>query len=112
MDQFALEQLGNLGGTKGSISGWSIYTTNKTNNKYANYRIRYQIHGNRYCSNIKRQHKSNGIILEIDIVNAQLYQSCWDPDCRHYRSEEIHVPLALLPSYNEIEMKYQEMKRN
>ena len=41
------------------------------------------------------------------MVHATLYQLCWDPDCRNYKSDEVHVPLSILPSYNEIEMKYQ-----
>ena len=118
LDKFVLDNLGNRGGTQGSIASWSIYMRNKLNShdftspkkeyttRYNSYRLRYQIHGNRYCSNIGRQHKSNGIILEVDLLLATLVQLCWDNDCRNYRSNPIHVPLSLLPLYDELEIKY------
>jgi hypothetical protein len=117
LDKFVLDNLGNRGGTQGTISSWSIYMRNKLNShdftspkkyttRYNSYRLRYQIHGNRYCSNIGRQHKSNGIILEVDLLLATLVQLCWDNDCRNYRSNPIHIPLSLLPPYDELEIKY------
>ena len=127
LDNFVLATLGSRGGTKGSISSWSIYTNNKMtkennsentftsptkdNSKYNSYRIRYQIFGNRFCENIGRQHKSNGIILEVDLLLSTLYQSCWDPDCRYFKSNPIHVPLSILPCYDDLEMKYNDKKK-
>jgi hypothetical protein len=47
---------------------------------------------NRWCLNIGRAHKSNGIAVEVDLTFLVLTQVCFDPDCRGYRSEPIPLP--------------------
>lgn len=114
LDKFVLSTLGSKGGSQGSINSWSIYTRNKMNKenitipagKYSNYRIRYQLVGNRFCQNIGRQHKSNGIMLEVDFLLSTLTQLCFDSDCKNFRSDPIHVPLNILPDWKELEDKY------
>ena len=43
--------------------------------------------GTRYCGNVRRQHRSNGIYVVVDYRDRCFYQKCFDPDCRNYRSE-------------------------
>jgi hypothetical protein len=64
------------------------------------FRIRYKVAHNRYCANIGRQHKSNGIYLEADLGEGTLRQHCWDPDCRaqRYRSEPVRFPDGVGPN--------------
>lgn len=63
--------------------------TNINKNDYNNYFICYQIEKNRYCHNIGRQHKSNRIMLEVNLCQKFLFQSCWDNDCKGYKSNPI-----------------------
>lgn len=56
------------------------------------YRIRYTITRNRWCDNVKRAHKSNGIAIEVDLTFLVLTQVCFDHDCKGYRSEPIPLP--------------------
>ena len=43
--------------------------------------------GTRYCGNVRRQHRSNGVYIVVDYRDRCFYQKCFDPDCRNYRSE-------------------------
>ncbi|KAI3426242.1 hypothetical protein D9Q98_008618 [Chlorella vulgaris] len=52
------------------------------------------VQGNRFCGNIGRAHKSNGIFYVVDVRSGSWCQRCYDPDCRHYRS-----PLTPLPPH-------------
>jgi hypothetical protein len=40
-------------------------------------RLRYSVLNNRYCWNIRRQHKSNGIMVEVNLLKRVAYQICW-----------------------------------
>jgi DNA-directed primase/polymerase protein len=46
----------------------------------------------RWCGNIGRQHKSNGIYIVVDLSAGLWWQKCFDPDCRAYRSETMPLP--------------------
>jgi hypothetical protein len=49
---------------------------------------------NRWCERVGRQHKSNCTFLVLD-MNAGLYwQSCWDVDCRGFKSKKYKVPIC------------------
>lgn len=37
-------------------------------------------------------HKSNGVYLVVDLQKNFWYQKCFDPDCRHFRSEAFPLP--------------------
>ena len=56
----------------------------------------YNIKGNRFCGNIGRQHKSNGIFFIVDVQHGVWYQKCYDPECRHYKSPATALPLDVL----------------
>lgn len=55
-------------------------------------RLVYEIALNRFCYNIGREHKSNGIMYVVDLKNAMYYQKCHDPDCKEFRSEAWPLP--------------------
>lgn len=58
----------------------------------------YNVSGYRYCDNIGREHKSNGVFFVIDLKQGAWYQKCYDPDCRNYKSPACPVPQDILPS--------------
>lgn len=55
-------------------------------------RLVYEIAHNRFCYNIGREHKSNGIIYIVDLKSKTYYQKCHDPDCKEFRSEAWPLP--------------------
>ncbi|CAK8671218.1 unnamed protein product [Clavelina lepadiformis] len=68
--------------------------------------ISYEITGTRYCGNIGREHKSNGILYVANLKTMYCYQKCHDYECRNYRSDPIPFPEAvkerLKNSFNEL----------
>lgn len=52
----------------------------------------YSIVKNRYCGNIKRQHKNNNVKYVVDLNEMYWYQKCYDPDCEKYRSDGTKLP--------------------
>ena len=57
---------------------------------------------NRYCDNVKRQHKSNGVFLVVDVKLGYFYQKCYDPDCRHFRGDSHVLPLDVMAELNSV----------
>jgi hypothetical protein len=98
LDDYVIKMMGCRGGIVGEINGWRLSCNRQRNPPV--YRVRYQLLHNRWCSHVQRQHKSNGIMLEVDYMSASLYQLCWDPECRGYRSDAIPIPPALLPTFD------------
>ena len=81
----------------GYFSSWKVYGAASVylpEGSGPAIKIRYQISGNRWCANLGRQHKSNQIILECDLHAARFHmiQSCWDPECRGFKSAPIDIP--------------------
>lgn len=82
------------GGIQGLIRSWfDIGTTEDCTT--ASVRL-YNIRRNRYCGNVGRQHKSNGIFYVVDMQQGVWYQKCYDPDCRDYRSPVMPLPREVL----------------
>lgn len=52
----------------------------------------YSIVKNRYCGNVKRQHKNNNVKYIVDLNEMYWYQKCYDPDCEQYRSNGTKLP--------------------
>ena len=50
---------------------------------------------NRFCSNVKRQHKRNGIYFVINIPEFNFTQKCHDHTCAGYQSESFTLDPAL-----------------
>lgn len=58
--------------------------------------IMYTIKGGyKYCANVGRHHKSNNVILFADLCKGEMYQKCFDPNCRGFRSSPWPLPLTL-----------------
>ncbi|KJE89798.1 hypothetical protein CAOG_001222 [Capsaspora owczarzaki ATCC 30864] len=56
----------------------------------------YDISGNRWCHNIDREHKSNGVYYVVDLSSRTWSQRCYDPDCRGFRSATSVLPNDVL----------------
>ncbi|XP_044873962.1 DNA-directed primase/polymerase protein isoform X2 [Mauremys mutica] len=54
----------------------------------------YDISRYRWCKNIGRAHKSNNIMILVDLKKEVYYQKCYDPVCRakNFKSESIPLP--------------------
>ena len=97
-------------GYNGSIKTWSI---SGGTSKYVDgtvIKIKYHISGYKFCENVGRQHKSNGIWLECDLHPNQNYffQRCWDPECKGYASRQIRIPEKFTPERCEVE-KFEDL---
>ena len=55
----------------------------------------YNIADNRYCHNVGREHKSNGVYYIVDFKVNVIYQRCYDPDCKGFRSDGWEVPESM-----------------
>lgn len=61
--------------------------------------IVYQMGGSRYCDNIGRQHKSNHVMMIVDLSYGIFYQKCMDSECRKsaFKSSYYSIPSELNP---------------
>lgn len=84
--------LGTVGNDAVSVRRWCYYEQAKV--------LTYDIHGNRYCHRVGRQHKSNGVMYVVNLLQGIFYQKCHDPDCRRagFMSNDFPVPAHLLPA--------------
>lgn len=57
--------------------------------------------GYKYCANIGRHHKSNNVLLIADMRTRSMYQRCFDPDCRGFRSESWPMPASIFATAND-----------
>ncbi|KAH8607306.1 putative Herpesviridae UL52 UL70 DNA primase [Trypanosoma vivax] len=48
--------------------------------------------GSRYCGNVGRQHRSNGVYITVDLEHRTWAQKCFDPDCGKYRGPYKTIP--------------------
>lgn len=93
IDKF-ISQVINKGGVQGEIRRWVFFPQGKT--------LTYDILKNRWCENIGRPHKSNHIMIVVDLRLGVYYQKCHDPDCKSidYRSPERPIPEEINPLSN------------
>ncbi|KAL4448454.1 hypothetical protein ABPG75_005673 [Micractinium tetrahymenae] len=73
------------GGVQGRVRSWAALDDDL---------MLFTMRDNRFCGNVGRPHKSNGIYYVVDLRGGSWCQKCYDPDCRQYRS-----PLAPLPPH-------------
>lgn len=66
--------------------------------------VLYDITGYRYCYNVGRHHKSNNIILVVNLENYTIYQKCQDFDCRkiNFKSSEIKLPKTVIDIFESV----------
>lgn len=60
--------------------------------------LTFQLSDTRFCCNIGREHRSNGVYLVVDVVTHAWVQKCFDPDCARYRSPSRPISSALFVS--------------
>ncbi|NXR78797.1 PRIPO protein, partial [Pycnonotus jocosus] len=92
IDSF-VRSLVNKDGLQGGIRQWSYFSLKEL--------LIYDIFGYRWCENIGRAHKSNNIMILVDLKNEVWYQKCHDPVCReqNFKSQSFPLPPGIcLPS--------------
>ncbi|NXS20192.1 PRIPO protein, partial [Mystacornis crossleyi] len=92
IDHF-VRSLVNKDGLQGGIRQWSYFSLKEL--------LIYDISGYRWCENIRRAHKSNNIMILVDLKNEVWYQKCHDPVCReqNFKSQSFPLPPGIcLPS--------------
>lgn len=50
-------------------------------------RLLYDVVGSRFCARVGRQHRSNHVFWEVDLVACTTSQGCLDPDCGSFRCD-------------------------
>ncbi|XP_049720824.1 DNA-directed primase/polymerase protein isoform X1 [Elephas maximus indicus] len=85
IDQFVLS-LVNKNGIKGGIWRWNYFFPEEL--------LVYDICKYRWCKNIGRAHKSNNIMILVDLKNEVWYQKCHDPVCKaeNFKSDCFPLP--------------------
>ncbi|XP_036439346.1 DNA-directed primase/polymerase protein isoform X2 [Colossoma macropomum] len=78
---------------QGSIRRWTYFVSEQL--------LVYDIAKYRWCYNVGRFHKSNNIIIVVDLKDEVWYQRCHDPECRsqNYRSSSFPLPQEVCMSY-------------
>uniref|UniRef100_A0A2K5CXY6 DNA-directed primase/polymerase protein n=1 Tax=Aotus nancymaae TaxID=37293 RepID=A0A2K5CXY6_AOTNA len=85
VDHFVLS-LVNKDGIKGGIRRWNYFFPEEL--------LVYDICKYRWCENIGRPHKSNNIMILVDLKNEVWYQKCHDPVCKaeNFKSDCFPLP--------------------
>ncbi|NXP53699.1 PRIPO protein, partial [Heliornis fulica] len=85
IDHF-VRSLINKDGVQGRIRQWNYFFLEEL--------LVYDISGYRWCENIGRAHRSNNIMLLVDLKKEVWYQKCHDPVCRgrNFRSQSFPLP--------------------
>ncbi|XP_034058980.1 DNA-directed primase/polymerase protein isoform X2 [Gymnodraco acuticeps] len=78
-------------GVHGSIRRWNYFAAEQL--------IVYDIANYRWCANVERFHKSNNIMIVVDLKEEAWYQKCLDPECRNFRSSSYPLPQEICVSY-------------
>ncbi|XP_066516731.1 DNA-directed primase/polymerase protein [Hoplias malabaricus] len=80
-------------GIQGSIRHWTYFVSKQL--------LVYDIAKYRWCYNVGRYHKSNNIIIVVDLKDEVWCQRCHDPECRrqNYRSSSYPLPRDVCMSY-------------
>ncbi|NXG07889.1 PRIPO protein, partial [Sakesphorus luctuosus] len=103
IDHF-VHSLVNKDGLQGGIRQWNYFPLKEI--------LVYDISGYRWCENIGRAHKSNNIMILVDLKNEVWYQKCHDPVCReqNFKSQSFPLPPGIcLPSLFKEEEEYTVM---
>ncbi|XP_022537487.2 DNA-directed primase/polymerase protein [Astyanax mexicanus] len=92
VDEFVLK-LVFKDGIQGGIRRWTYFVSEQL--------VVYDIAKYRWCYNVSRFHKSNNIIIVVDLKEEAWYQRCHDPECRsqNYRSSSYPIPQEVCLSY-------------
>ncbi|NXD06831.1 PRIPO protein, partial [Nothocercus nigrocapillus] len=94
-------------GVQGGIRQWNYFSLEEI--------IVYDISGYRWCENIGRAHKSNNIMILVDLKKEVWYQKCHDPVCRekNFKSQSFPLPPRIcLPFLFKEEEEYAVMDQS
>eukprot|EP00076_Gallus_gallus_P039860 XP_025005398.1 DNA-directed primase/polymerase protein isoform X2 [Gallus gallus] len=74
----------NKDGVQGGIRQWNYFSGEEI--------LVYDISGYRWCENIGRAHRSNNIMILVDLKKEVWYQKCHDPVCRekNFKSQSMY----------------------
>ncbi|XP_045076525.1 DNA-directed primase/polymerase protein-like, partial [Coregonus clupeaformis] len=78
-------------GIQGSIRRWNYFVSEQL--------LVYDILKYRWCQNVDRFHKSNNIMILVDLKEEVWYQKCHDPACKSFRSSSYPLPQDICVSY-------------
>uniref|UniRef100_UPI003AAA5D69 DNA-directed primase/polymerase protein n=1 Tax=Centroberyx gerrardi TaxID=166262 RepID=UPI003AAA5D69 len=78
-------------GVQGSIRRWNYFVSEQL--------LVYDIAKYRWCENVGRFHKSNNIMILVDLKEEVWYQKCHDPACKSFRSSSYPLPQEICVSY-------------
>ncbi|KAM6313495.1 DNA-directed primase/polymerase protein [Aegotheles albertisi] len=83
---YFVRSLVNKDGVQGGIRRWNYFSLEEI--------LVYDISGYRWCENIGRAHKSNNIMILVDLKKEVWYQKCHDPVCRekNFKSQSFPLP--------------------
>lgn len=83
---FVLKDFDNWSGSekRSEVRSWAAFPASDT--------LILHMVGNRFCENIKRQHKSNNVMLIIDFQRGVYHQRCHDPDCKGMEPQSRNLP--------------------
>ncbi|XP_069644151.1 DNA-directed primase/polymerase protein isoform X2 [Haliaeetus albicilla] len=92
IDSF-VRSLVNKDGVQGGIRRWNYFSLEEI--------LVYDISGYRWCENIGRAHKSNNIMILVDLKKEVWYQKCHDPVCReeNFKSQSFPLPPRIRLSF-------------
>ncbi|XP_073329940.1 DNA-directed primase/polymerase protein isoform X2 [Pagrus major] len=78
-------------GIHGGIRRWNYFAAEQL--------LVYDIVKYRWCENVGRFHKSNNIMIVVDLKEEVWYQKCHDPECKNFRSSSYPLPQEICVSY-------------
>ncbi|NXC67895.1 PRIPO protein, partial [Anhinga anhinga] len=83
-----VHSLVNKDGVQGGIRQWNYFSLEEI--------LVYDISGYRWCENIGRAHKSNNIMILVDLKKEVWYQKCHDPVCRekNFKSQSMYSVIS------------------
>ncbi|XP_075053150.1 DNA-directed primase/polymerase protein [Mixophyes fleayi] len=70
---------------QGGIRQWNYFSPEEL--------LVYDTVNYRWCENIGRAHRSNNVMLLVDLKREVWYQKCYDPDCRAQNFKSDYYPL-------------------
>ncbi|XP_070842083.1 DNA-directed primase/polymerase protein [Chaetodon trifascialis] len=78
-------------GVHGNIRRWNYFAPEQL--------LVYDIVKYRWCENVQRFHKSNNIMIVVDLKEEVWYQKCHDPECKNFRSSSSPLPQEICVRY-------------
>lgn len=105
LDEYVTNVVGSRMGMAGTIRAWNLLVNRPPSSFAVPHLITYNMKGNRYCERIRREHKSNNVMWNVDLLVGSMtcYQTCHDPECQAagFRGQPVGLPLGVQDSVRE-----------